>query len=186
MDTNQATAAASPVPFEVDGKERLLHPLTLSDRGYHERWMRSELIASARMANETQTAPDGINPAGRSERAFVLSEAFAAAGRLHMESPNALGFHISVEGQWRIIWASLRKGEPAITLDAVKTEFQDGDVLDHAVGEVMQISRPFFGGLIPAGTAAPTGGSGQADAGPVDAKPSEGGDPPGSEGEENA
>jgi len=110
-----ADAVGAPVTIEAGGRSWELHPLRLRDWGRLERWMRDEVIRAA-----TEVLKDADLDEAR--MGIVMREAHRQAAAMSIQSADAMqGLLSSLGGMLKIIYLSLRHGEPNLT----EAEFDD-------------------------------------------------------------
>ncbi len=135
--TSTPDAAASPDTIEVGGKTYTLVPLDWRAIGQYERYMRSEIVAAGREA--------AASIADVREKNTLIQQAYDAAGRLHVFSPNAVGFHSSIGGVMKLAFLSMLPNHPKITEADVYQMLRDKDVLVAVVEKIRALNEAVFG-----------------------------------------
>jgi hypothetical protein len=121
--TTLPDATAAPKMLEHRGEEYRLRPLDYDGIAEIERWLQSEHIA----ITERNLPQNGkISPELR-ER--LLVEAYARASRIHLHHPDADALLCTAEGLSRLIWCSMRRDRPGITLEEVRKVLSDPDTM---------------------------------------------------------
>jgi hypothetical protein len=135
MEFGLARMTASPVKGTLNSIAVELHPLTLSDWGYIEQYMRQQIISAASQATI------GIPP----ERArIVMREANKEASSISMASEDARsGLFASMGNMLNVVYLSMRKGDQRLSLDAVEKMIgTDFDALAKMAEVIFNISFP--------------------------------------------
>ena len=104
-------AQASPIELTFGDVTYQLSPLTQSNFGELERWLRQHIMDIAR-----ETAKD-FNP---DDRAIILKEAFTQSVAMHIGSEEAAGILRSIDGEAMTFLLVVRKNHPSMTLDKAR------------------------------------------------------------------
>lgn len=131
----EATAAGGEIT--LGGKTYKLRPLSWRDIGFYERWMRGELIASAREACRSAE--------NEQERIGLLEAAYQQAGRLSLFSKDGIGFHQSVNGLMKLAYLSLKADQPRMTEEDVFAMLAGKDDLEAMMTKIREMNETIFG-----------------------------------------
>lgn len=138
-----ADAAASPAVIELSGKRYLLSPLDDKRIGTFERFLQDRVMDVAKRNAE------GLSP----ERAdALLLAAFERASRVSMGSVDALQMMQSIEVIIFLVWLSLNKAQPELTLDETYSLLLDPDNLTRVTAKINDLQGKTRG----VGSKAPT------------------------------
>ena len=139
-------AVGSPVTVTLRGKEITLHPLTVNDLAAFEGFLRSQRLQDALSAIEATKEAD--SPA--LERIRLIAE----MSRVPLDNLTIQENMTSVSGMQFLLWRSMLRGNPRMTLDQVGA-MVDLDNLD----TVMQVLNSLSGEEVPEGENPPKAGS---------------------------
>ena len=139
-----AAVTKTPTTLELDGQEYILHPLTFRDFGKIDQYGREELLRATRRSIATENEyrkEDGQPPLSESEKRLQWAEAYDSAARVSVMTPQGRAFLSSSEGVMRIVWLSIRKGEPGLTLDEAEARMPiNAGAMGEMSSEIMIIS----------------------------------------------
>lgn len=106
-------ASAAPVPVQIDGRDLLVSPL--SDRDFDELslWYQGRVLRIARASLDPESAP--------AEREETLHAAYSHAAKIDFFSEfRSGGLMAQKEVMAQFVWRTLRKRQPALTLDEAR------------------------------------------------------------------
>lgn len=116
MPTSVETATAAVRTLKLAGKEYHISPLTEAEWGEYFAWVKDEWLGMIK--RQAADLPPDV-------RTTILKDAFTKFGQMTMTSPEARSITESPQGMYRLIWLSLRRRHPEVTLDMI------GDLLFH-------------------------------------------------------
>lgn len=129
MEDNKLDAlTAAPVTMEINGKEEKLYPLRFSEWGELERWMRQQIILTAR---------DSIEGLSEKDALIIMKSAHQAASQVSVlqsirsQEDGALAYLKSFEGMLRALHLSLRtdgseQAKPKYEFQVLQKSYRDG------------------------------------------------------------
>ena len=129
--------AASPVPFKVGESEVDLHPLNFTEWGTIETWMRREVLSAINSMVGDDTISD-------KNKKLLIREATREAAAINLRSVDARqGLLDSFAGTMRVVFTSVKKGDPKMTLEKLEKLFSGNiSLLSDAGRTVFEHSFP--------------------------------------------
>ncbi len=124
----------APYPVVLGEKTFQMSPLTDRDIDSLSNWIRSELIATARLA-----LSDDMTPFERNE---ILEAAIAKARSVSFGEPSSAPYFKSVDGVARVIFQGVRKNHPKLTFEDFKPLLKTKEAIEASMEVWKELNIP--------------------------------------------